>query len=91
MEKIENGTGFGKTFDLLRFDRKLKENIKVGEIREGEQFHIEGSDGKVHTGSVRIKKVYCGKQCKKCPHPSFAYIRVRDGNTVREKYLGKVE
>lgn len=78
-------------FDLIRFDHKLKESVKVGEISEGDQFEVPGKDGKIHTGSVRIKKVYCGKQCKKCPHPIYAYIRVRDGKTVKEKYLGKVE
>ena len=78
-------------YDLLRYDHKLKESVKIGEVSPGDQFQVKGNDGKVHTGSVRIKKVYCGKKCKKCPHPSFAYIRVRDGNTVKEKYLGKVE
>lgn len=76
--------------DLLRFDHKTKEEVKIGEVMPGQNFMIEGSDGKIHTGSVRIKNVYCGKKCKGCPHPTFAYLRYRDGGTVKEKYLGKV-
>lgn len=64
--------------------------IKMDEVVEGENRFIEGSDGKSHRGTVRIKRVYCGKKCTGCPHPAFAYLQYRDGKKVTEKYLGKV-
>ena len=64
--------------------------ITTADIEEGENFTIKGKDGKVHTGTVRIKAIMCGKKCKGCPHHIYAYLKYRDGKKTKEKYLGKV-
>ena len=67
-------------------------SVKVDEVTEGESRTVKGGDGKNHLGSVRIKKVRCGKpRCKGCPHEIYVYIRYRDGKHVREKYLGSIK
>lgn len=85
MKKRKEGEGF----DVLR--KEGSEYIVVDSVVEHENRVIEGNDGKTHVGSVRIKKVRCGKKCSGCPHPIYAYVRYRDGKKVSEKYLGKVE
>ena len=48
--------------------------------------------GKIHLATIRIKAVNCGKSnCHKCPHYRYAYAQFRDGQKVREKYLGVVK
>lgn len=46
-------------------------------------------DGRVRIGTIKIKKVRCGKKnCRKCPHGIYAYAQYRIGNEVTEKYIG---
>ena len=52
---------------------------------------IEGTDGKRHLARERIKPVMCGKKCRGCPHKFYKYLVYRDGNTVKEKYIGVVK
>lgn len=83
----------GDTYRLVRQEsgEKGAKTVFVGKITEGENRVIEGDDGKVHTGSVRVKKVRCGKRaCRCCPHASYAYLRYRDGDKIKEKYLGTI-
>jgi len=55
---------------------------------KGKQVMIK-VDGKIVTGTVRLKEVRCGKKgCTKCPHKIYAYAQYRIGNKVTEKYLG---
>lgn len=75
-------------FDLVR--KEGKEYTVIDKTFEGERRTIQGKDGNTHVGRVRIKKVYCGKKCKKCPHPIYAYLNYRDGKRTSEKYLGKI-
>ena len=45
--------------------------------------------GRTFFGQIRIKAVSCGKSnCTKCPHHIYAYAQYRQGNKVKEKYLG---
>lgn len=79
--------------DLNDFDivKKDGDNFTVIDTtHEGERRSVQGRDGKMHSGRVRVKEVFCGKKCKKCPHPLYAYINYRDGKKTREKYLDKI-
>jgi len=45
--------------------------------------------GYTYAATIRLKRVSCGKPgCTRCPHHIYAYAQFRDGNKVREKYLG---
>ncbi|MDD5688602.1 MAG: hypothetical protein PHE88_12310 [Elusimicrobia bacterium] len=76
------------SYDILR--KEGNEYVKTDSVNEGENRLIKGKDGRNHVGSIRIKRVKCGKKCKKCPHAAFAYLQYRDGDKVTEKYIGKV-
>ena len=50
---------------------------------------IHDKKGRLRIGTVVIRKIRCGKKnCTKCPHGSYAYVRYREGKKVRNKYLG---
>lgn len=91
MEKRRSQINTLQSDKLTVLKKEGADYIKVDEVREGENRMIKGKDGMNHYGRIRIKKVYCGKKCKKCPHPAFAYLQYRDGDQVKEKYIGKVE
>ncbi|GAJ15962.1 unnamed protein product, partial [marine sediment metagenome] len=57
---------------------------------EGQNVLVQDNEtGEIHTGSIRIKAVTCGKKgCTKCPHHIYAYAKFRTGKKVTEKYLG---
>jgi len=39
---------------------------------------------------IRIRKVKCNRKgCGSCPHGPYAYLGYRDGDRVREIYLGR--
>jgi len=51
--------------------------------------YFNDETGEKIKGSIRIREVRCGKpNCKKCPHKAYAYLRYRQGEKVKEKYLG---
>lgn len=37
---------------------------------------------------IRVRPIFCGKKCKGCPHHYYAYKTWREGEKVRERYLG---
>lgn len=57
---------------------------------EGDWVYIHDKEShNTFYGRIRLKAVTCGKpNCHKCPHSIYAYAQFRDGNKVREKYLG---
>jgi hypothetical protein len=66
---------------------EVKENIK--DVKPGDPVIFINKEGNSITGSIRIREIYCGKKnCTKCPHKIYAYIRYRAGNKVKEKYIG---
>lgn len=70
----------------------------LDEVRRDIQMNLAGArvafndqEGRVRIGTIRIKKVRCGKKnCRKCPHAIYAYAQYRDGERVKEKYIGVV-
>ncbi len=52
---------------------------------------IMGEDGVLHKAHIRIRRVYCGKKCKGCPHKAYKYAVYWDGGKTKHKYLGKVK
>lgn len=61
----------------------------IHRISPGDLVAFDDGKGRVRIGTVRIKKVRCGKKnCKKCPHQIYAYAQYRDGKKVTEKYIG---
>ena len=49
-----------------------------------------GEDGQDHRAHIRVRKIYCGRHCKSCPHGFYKYLTYRSGGKVKSKYLGKV-
>lgn len=71
---------------LLTID-EAKEQIQW--LQPGYRVALPDKEGRVRIGTVRIKKVRCGKKnCKKCPHAIYAYAQYRVGKKVTEKYIG---
>lgn len=74
------------------------ETVTLDEIRStgrqippGGRVAFNDPEGRVRIGTVRIKKVRCGRKgCTKCPHERYAYAQYRVGDKVRDKYIGKV-
>lgn len=70
--------------------------VTLDEVREGaikvypgDQIAFQDKEGKVRKGTVRIRKIKCGKKnCTKCPHERYAYAQYRLGKKVKEKYIG---
>ncbi len=48
--------------------------------------------GERRPGSVtyRLEWIYCGKECKKCPHGPYWYCYWKEDGKTRTKYIGKV-
>lgn len=40
--------------------------------------------------TYRQEWVYCGKECKTCPHGPYWYCYWKEGGKTRTKYIGKV-
>lgn len=58
-------------------------------VHPGDSVFFQDAQGRVRKGRVRIKKVFCGHEgCTKCPHEQYAYAQYRDGDKVKEKYIG---
>lgn len=58
-------------------------------IFQGDQLAFQDKDGRVRIGTIRFKKIRCGKKgCTKCPHELYAYAQYRVGKKVKEKYIG---
>lgn len=67
------------------------DDIKEGSshVTTGDQVGFTDKEGRVRIGTVRIKSVHCGKKsCTKCPHAKYFYAQYRDGEKVRDKYIG---
>lgn len=62
--------------DLLISDRKSA----------SEDDSQEGGAGSV---TYRQEWVYCGKECKRCPHGPYWYAYWKEGGRTRSKYVGK--
>lgn len=58
---------------------------------EGDSKAETEDEGKRH-GSVTYRQewVYCGKECKKCPHGPYWYCYWKEDGKTRTKYIGKV-
>ncbi len=57
--------------------------------KKGQQAIYRSNETGELRGSIRIREVRCGKKnCTKCPHHIYAYLRFREGGKVKEKYLG---
>jgi len=65
-------------------------------IRDREEYPVEdGSEaeaGRRRTASVTYRQewVYCGKECKTCPHGPYWYCYWKEDGKTRTKYIGKV-
>jgi hypothetical protein len=46
---------------------------------------------KVGKLTIQSERVYCGKQCRGCPHGPYDYAYWREGGKIRSKYLGKTK
>lgn len=58
-------------------------------IERGYRVSFIGDNGITRIGSLRIREIYCGKKnCHKCPHKIYAYVRYREGKKVKDKYIG---
>lgn len=65
---------------------------RISFLRPGDRVSFIDREGWVRIGTVRIKKVTCGKKgCTKCPHAIYAYAQYRVGKKVTEKYIGVVK
>jgi len=62
------------------------------ESPDGETPKAETEDGGKRHGSVTYRQewVYCGKECKKCPHGPYWYCYWKEDGKTRTKYIGKV-
>jgi len=62
--------------------------------REGspEEGASKAETGEKRHGSVTYRQewVYCGKECKKCPHGPYWYCYWKEDGKTRTKYIGKV-
>lgn len=38
---------------------------------------------------LQAKYIKCGKNCRKCPHGAYIYLKWREGKKVISKYVGK--
>lgn len=62
---------------------------KFWKEQEGKKIIVESPGGNPRLGTVRLRKVKCGKKnCKKCPHAIYAYAQYREGKKIKTKYLG---
>lgn len=67
------------------------DEVKSGAVRpeHGDRIAFVDPKGRVIIGTVRAKKVRCGKkECNQCPHEKYFYAQYRDGEKVKEKYIG---
>lgn len=69
---------------------KSKSKHTIERIKGGHMMVI-GKDGNQHIGHIRIRRIYCGKNCAGCPHSGYKYFVYRDGSKTKELYLGKVK
>lgn len=61
----------------------------ITQLQPGDSVAFEDPEGRVRIGSVRIRKVTCGKKsCTKCPHGYYAYAQYRVGTKVKQHYIG---
>lgn len=71
-----------------RVEQRKDKNVDWKE-HEGKQVMLKTKDGKVVTARVKIRAINCGKSnCNKCPHRFYAYAQYRDGQKIKQKYLG---
>ena len=64
----------------------------IQEMKKSDTVLFTDKDGYIRKGSVRFREIYCNKPgCTKCPHKIYAYARYRDGEKVKEKYLGIID
>ncbi len=68
---------------------------RKGQPKAGKTKRAQGSNGghtdtwvNGHAAHYRIRRVYCGKKCKACPHASYKYLVWREGGRIREQYVG---
>ena len=66
------------------------EKVTVQSDSEGKIYTVIDSTGQIHRGTVVIKAVKCGKNCKGCPHKKYKYVVWRQDNKTRWKYIGKI-
>jgi hypothetical protein len=65
-------------------------------IRDREEYPVEdGSEAEAsrrRPASVTYRQewVYCGKECKTCPHGPYWYCYWKEDGKTRTKYIGKV-
>ena len=61
----------------------------MGPAAAGIRVAFNDKNGSLRIGTLRIKKVRCGKKnCTKCPHSSYMYVQYREGTKVKSKYVG---
>lgn len=67
--------------------KEAKEN--PSDLKPDDRIVFQNKDGRFIRGSVRIREIRCGKKnCHKCPHKIYAYVRYREGKKVKERYIG---
>jgi hypothetical protein len=71
--------------------RSIGESVKVMSDEKGETYTIADSSGQLHKGTVVVKPVFCGKNCKGCPHHIYKYVVWHEAGKTKWKYIGKVE
>ena len=50
---------------------------------------LEGAWEREYGGTLVVKRVPCGKNCRGCPHGPYAYRVKREGEHVKWRYLGR--
>ena len=60
------------------------------ESPEGGASEAETEEKRPGSVTYRQEWVYCGKECKKCPHGPYWYCYWKEDGKTRTKYIGKV-
>jgi len=68
-----------------------KNDVLILDDKNGENFAVQDSSGKIHKGTVVIKAINCGKGCKGCPHKFYKYVCWKQDGKTRWKYIGVVK
>jgi len=80
-----------KIKETPRFFTIMEAQDNLWDVAKGDKVAFLDPEGNISIGIIRFKKVKCGKPaCKQCPHGMYAYAQYRRGQTMTEKYIGKL-
>jgi hypothetical protein len=60
------------------------------ESSEGDGRKAETEERRPGSVTYRQEWIYCGKECKKCPHGPYWYCYWKEDGKTKTRYIGKV-